>query len=248
MLHQTMKHIVATTICLMLITSLSAQQLKIETLLLDSNVIKTNLVDGALRFPIFKTGNKTIDELLNNDIIKRITSNDYPLLTNDSALITWANEGIVYMNYETTYYQNGIVSFNIGVEGCGAYCTGTKHYFNYNYYIGKPLTLGDIIDTTSGFAKQVLHDKRTQFTQQKVELKKRLKEDPTGFDEETYNWALTYYTDCENEFNFNSFALHPTHLSIICDCYMPHVIQSLAPDIELNYKYAIIKQHLKIQP
>jgi hypothetical protein len=242
-----MKHILSIIIYCTLITSLKAQQLKIETLLLDSNLIKTNLVDGALRFPILKTGNKTIDESLKNDIIKRITFYEYPELTTDSALISWANEGIVHMNYETTYNQNGIVSFNISIEGCGAYCTGTTHYFNYNYLNGKSITIADLLDTTKGFTKQVLIDKRTQFSQQKIELKKRLKEDPSGFDEETYNWALTHYTDCENEFNFNSFALYPTHLSIICDCYMPHVIQSLAPDIKLNYNYELLKKYHKLK-
>jgi hypothetical protein len=205
-------------------------------------------MDGTLKLPVLKTGNITIDKALNNDLVAKITNHEYTGLTNDSVLIAWANDGIVYMNHETTYNQNGIVSFNIGVEGCGAHCTGTTYFFTYNYYTGKPVTLVDVIDTTSGFAKQVLHDKHTQFTQQKIELKKRLKEDPSGFNEETYNWALTHYTDCENDFNFNSFALYPNQLSIICDCYMPHIIQSLAPDIKLNYTYPAIKQYLKIQP
>lgn len=243
-----MKHIVITSICLMLIKGLAAQQLKIETLHLDSNLIKTNLVEGGLRFPKLKTGNANIDQLLHFDLVNKITGGDDQNTNSDSALITWANEGIVYMNYETTYNQNGIVSFNISIEGCGAYCTGTTHYFNYNYLTGKSITIADVVDTIGGFNKQVLKDKNIQFAQQKVELKKRMSDDPSGFDQETYNWALTYYQDCQNEFNFNSFALYPTYLSIKCDCYMPHVIQSLAPELKLNYNYEVIKKHLKIKP
>lgn len=232
---------------LMLISGLSAQELKIETRMLNSNVVKTNLVEGGLRFPKLTTGNSTIDSLLNNDLVHRITNGDYPNLNNDSILVKWANDGIVYMNYETTYNQNGIVSFTISFEGCGAYCTGATQYFNYNYHSGKYVNFADLVDTTMGFTKQILGDTHTQFSHQIIELKKKLKEEPSGFDNETYNWALTHYKECENEFNFNSFALYPTHLSIQCDCYMPHVIQNLAPEITLNYPYQTIKQYLKIK-
>lgn len=66
-------------------------------------------------------------------------------------------------------------------------------------------------------------------------------------DEETYKRALEQYENGDKEFTLNAFALHSDYLEVIEKCYLPTAIKNFTPVIELNYKYADIKKHLKIK-
>lgn len=222
------------------------QKITVDTLFIPRIEKFSNVQNQKLKFPMIKTGNLQVDKVLNTDLKNRFTNNEYPDLSTDSTLIKWS-EGINYLDFEVTYIKNGLLSLNISAEGCGAYCTAWTDYFTYNYMTGQFVTIDQIIETTGIFKSRVIADKDKQYEQQKKELKERLLDKKAELDEETYKWALEQYENCEKEFALNSFALYSDHLEIIEKCYLPNAIKNLTPMIELKYKYAEIKEDLKIK-
>ena len=232
------------TIIILLLTIQSiGQTAKIDTLFfqVDENSEYSNA--QKLKFPIIRTGNKKADLLITADLRDKVTNNEYPNLKTDSALIKWGKGIMTELNFEVTYNQKGILSLNIYFEGCGAHCSDYTYYFNYSLITGSSLSLNDIVDTTDSFRNIVYTDLHRQYETQKNELKKLLTNAP---DETSYTWALGNYKSCEEDFHLTTFALYPDSLEIIEHCYLPHAIQNLAPVIELKYKYADIKEYLKI--
>lgn len=242
-----MTRILTTIIVLTYWLTSFGQIVSVEPLLILRTEKFSNIQDQKLKFPIIKTGNPQIDNSINKDLKNRFTNNEYPDLSTDSTIIKWAEEQIIYLDFEVTYVKNDLISLNISAEGCGAYCTGWTDYFTYNYVTGQFLTIDQIIDTTGNFKSIVLDDKDKQYEQQKKELQEMLLDNNTELDEDTYKWALEQYENCDKDFALNSFALHTDYLEIIEKCYLPHAIKNLTPTIVLKYKYVDIVKDLKIK-
>ena len=206
----------------------------------------SNIQSEKLKFPVIKTGNLQVDDAINRDLKNRFTNNEYPDLSTNSTLLKWS-EGIIYLDFEVTYIKNGLISLNISAEGCGAYCTAWTDHFTYNYMTGQYVTIDQIVNTSGNFRTRVIADKDKQYEQQKKELKEMLLDKKSELDEDTYKWALEQYESCQKEFKLNSFALHADHIEIIERCYLPNAIKNLTPIIELKYKYADLKEDLKIK-
>jgi hypothetical protein len=223
------------------------QEVQIDTLRLEKSERFKDIQSDKMNFPIIFTGNKEIDSLINTDLKNRFTDNEYPTDTLDSALIKWAGDQIVFLDFQVTYNRNGILSINISAEGCGAYCTSWTDYFNYSTSNGKWLNISDVIDNTIEFKTRVHKDKKEQYAEQKLQLKKMLNDQDSGLDESTYEWALENYEDCEKNSDSESFAIYQDRLEIIEDCYLPNAIKNLTPIIELKYKFSEIGEVLKIK-
>ncbi len=223
------------------------QSVQIDTFRLEKSERFKDIQSDKMNFPLVRSGKKEIDVLINNDLKNRFTRNEYPNGTLDSTLIKWAGDQIVFLDFEVTYNQNGILSINVSVEWCGAYCTRWTDYFNYSTTNGKWINISDVIDTSGEFKVKVNKDKQTQYERQKVELKEMLDAPDSGLDESTYKWALENYEECEKNSNLESFAIYPDRLEIIEDCYLPNVIKNLTPIIELKYNFSEIGKYLKIK-
>ena len=89
--------------------------------------------------------------------------------------------------------------------------------------------------------------KTAQYLQQKEDLKEMLLNKEGELEQSAYDWAMDNYTECEESFNLESFALYPDYLQIIERCSLPNAIKNLTPVIELKFKYLEIKKHLKIK-
>jgi hypothetical protein len=238
---------IRTTLLLLIFgLTLFGQNISVDTLFLPKTESLTHFQSDKLKFPIIKTGDLKIDNLINKDLKNRFTHNAFTNYPTDSTIIKWSNEQIIYLDFEVTYVKNGLISLNISTEGCGAYCTAWTDYFTYNYRTGQFLTIDQIIDTTGNFKTLVLSDKDKLYEQQKKELKEMLLDKNEKLDEDTYKWALEHYENCDKEFTLESFALHSDHLEIIEKCSLPNAIKNLTPTIVLKYKYVAIKNALKI--
>lgn len=224
-----------------------AQKVRIDTLFLPKGEKSAHFQKDKFQFPIIVTGNLRVDTSINKDLKNRFTNFEFLDLPTDSTLIKWAGEQVIYLSFEVTYLKNSLISLNISAEACGAYCTGWTDYFTYNLATGKYVTINEIVDTSEKFKTFILSDKDKQYEEQKTELKKLLLDKESDLDEDTYKWALQQYETCDKEFTLNSFALHSDYLEIIERCYLPNAIKSLTPVIELKYKYADIKEYLKIK-
>ena len=224
-----------------------AQKIYVDTLKFRDGASLTAEQTTNFRFPIVKTGRRNVDSLINRDLKNRFTDNEFPDLPADSALIQWADQGLVYVDFELSYLQNGLISLNIRAETCAAYCTSWTSYFNYSTVTGKYLTLGEIVDTTGALSTTFIADKRKRYAEQRAELKKMYLDKSSGLDGDTYQLALEHYAKCENTTNPGAFALFSDHLQIIEKCTFPNVMKNLTPAIELKYKYRDISKHLKIK-
>src|SRR5690606_40099572 len=103
------------------------------------------------------------------DLKERFLGNEYSEFPIEKAIIEWANENIVYLDFEITYNKNGILSLNISTEGCGAYCTNWTVYYNYSTITGDFFMPEDIIKI-SEIKDKINGNKKSQFLKAKQEL------------------------------------------------------------------------------
>lgn len=192
-----------------------------------------------MNFPIIKSKHPKIDSIINNDIKNRFTYNEYPTLPTQTSLNEWSSGQIVYIDFGVTFNKNGILSINISSEGCGAYCSSRTEYYNYSTKTGEFLTIYDVIDTSTQIVDAIIQDKNKQFLTQKNELKALLLKGE--LDNDSYDFAIENFEDCENSFNYETFLITEKEITIIYDCYFPNVIKSLAPVIVLKYDSSVMK-------
>lgn len=223
------------------------QGVRIDTLLFSGSKIQNEFPVVTLKFPIVKTGTFEIDTLINEDIKNRFTANEFMNLPTDLALVKWADDSIVYLDFEVTYNKNELVSLNISAEGCGANCTMWTSYFTYSTKTGTFVAIDEIVTLTDAFRRDVIFDKDQQYDKQKKELKDMLDDSNSGLDAQTYSWVLENYETCKKDFTISEFALYEDHLEFIHECHLPRAIRSLSPIITLKYNYDMLK-HLLIKP
>lgn len=223
------------------------QVVQVDTFRLADSEHFKDIQSHKMNFPVVRSGDKRIDSLINGDLKNRFTGNEYPNETLDSTLTKWAGDQIVFLDFQVTYNQHGILSIKISAEGCGAYCSNWTDYFNYSTLNGKWLKISDVIKNVAEFKTRVNKDKKEQYAEQRQELKEMLNDKDSGLDQSTYEWALKNYENCEKNSDFESFAIYPDRLEIIEDCYLPNAIKNLTPIIELKYKFSEIGEELKIK-
>lgn len=110
--------------------SVFGQVAQVDTINLEPSNEFKDLDQGKLKYPIIRTGDPNIDSLINCDLQIRLTSNRSRIESLDSALLSWTNDGISDLDFQVTYNNNGILSINVGVEWCNAYCDFWTGYFN----------------------------------------------------------------------------------------------------------------------
>ncbi len=223
------------------------QKVEIDTLRFNENKEYRSISSGKINFPIVRTGSKKVDSIINFDLKNEITSNEYADSSIESTLLQWTESIINSLDFKITYNDNGILSLNITTEGCGSYCTYMTNYFNYSTITGKPIDISEIIDTTGAFKTLVYQDKKAQFEQSKKDLKEMRNNPELEVDQTIYELALEYYLNCENSFDFKTFALYPNQLEIIQPCSLPNAIKNLTPILSFKYDNSIIKNYLKIK-
>jgi hypothetical protein len=223
------------------------QQIRFDTLKLPPSIRFKEFQSRKMNYPLVRTGDQRIDSLINFDIKNKLTGAENVADQIDSTLIKWADDVIVFLDFEVTYNQNQIISLNISSEGCGAHCSGGTNYFNYNSSTGLPLSINSIVDTTGPFKKLVLEQVKLQYDKSFKELEILYKDKNSDIDSLTYTWAAEYYNDCRASVDLERFALYPEHFEIIETCDMPNAIKNLTPAIQLKYYFKDIKKYLKLK-
>ncbi|MDT0644776.1 hypothetical protein RM553_18185 [Zunongwangia sp. F363] len=204
-------------------------------------------MSGKIQYPIIMTEDRQIDSLINNDLIRKMTSNKDATKPIDSTLLQWAGDQLTYLSFEVTYNKKGILSLRTFGEACGAYCSNWTEYFNYSTTSGKPLSIASVIEIKDEFKESILTKIESEYEQQQKELKERLDGKNTTLDERTYNWVLEEYEKCQENFQLRTFALYNDHLEIIDECSLPHAIRSMGILSQLEYPYREINEYLKIR-
>jgi len=230
---------------LLAFNQIHGQNIHIDTLRLSFENSFAQNSRAILKFPILKLPNAETSRKINADLIRKFTQEECSENAADSCLLAWAKETITWVNFEVTYLTNELISLNISAEGCGAYCSQGTNYYTYSLLSGKYLNLGDILDTTEKFKKNVLTAKNKQFDAFRQELHSALSDKEHPLDKETFDWAMESYANCENSFDLSTFALYPDHLEILYDCGLPNAIKNLSALICIKYTYKSLKRYLK---
>lgn len=222
---------------------ISAQSAKIDTLLLYDS---THKVLKGYEIPVIKTSNPKVDKRINLSIKQSFlndTSSNTKIL--DSLLEDWIDESLRYVQLQVTYNKNNVVSFQLQIESCGAYCSYWTNYFNYSLVTGHSLSIQSIIDTNGVLRKSIYKQKNKVYNEERKILKKQFLLDQIPSDTSGYELAMEYYDECQKGFNLKTFALYPDHIEFIDPCYFPQMIVSYKPDLELKYYYKSIRPYLK---
>jgi hypothetical protein len=233
---------------LLLVLSLETQAQSVAIERFTFSVLNENFesyVDD-LCFPLVQSSDSKIDSLINTDLKNRFTGNEYPTESLDSTLIKWASYGIVYLDFQVNFNEQGILSLSIGAEGCGANCTGWTEYYTYNLTNGHYLELNDVLVLSPELTEKIHAEFTAQFKEQKEALANTLHDAEMQLDSIDYSWAMEYYEECENNFDMSVFVISAGQLSVIVDCYFPRLLSPLAPEIELNYTFDELKDYFKI--
>jgi hypothetical protein len=223
---------------------LFGQQARIDTLIIPTEHYSRPVSGDKMNYPIIRTGNDQIDSVINWDLKNRLTREEFLDDHIDSALIKWAYDRVSYLDFKVTYNQKGILSLNLDVEWCGAYCTQWTDYFNYSLITSEPIKIESVLDTSSGFRMMVFKEFHFQYLDQLDVLNTDLENG--DIDQGELETALEYYEDCYESFNLRDFSLTNEGIEIIKACYVPHYMKPLTPFFELRYEYSTIKKYLKI--
>ena len=234
------------TFILLVSFSSYGQTITFREIKLSPNSRYYNTTKKTIIYPIVVTNNKRVDSLINSQIKNEMFSPDdekqsiYKTLDEDIK-----EYGLSNLSYEVTYKGNGLLSFNIFSEGCGAYCSSRRTYFNFDLKTGKKLSITDLIleNKRDSFYKIVFSDKVKYLRKYKEEELSMLKQGDV--DSTTYDWALEQVdSNCIKDVKLENFSFSSSNLEINDTCEFPHAIRSQQPTYELKYTYTLLSAFL----
>ena len=220
-----------------------AQEANIETINFKLSDKINPAANTDCSYPKIITGNKEIDSVINQQLFHAITREELQASNYKESLNDWAKDGVVNLGYTVNYNNNGIISLNIDVESCGAYCEDHRDYYTFSLSTGKMLTIDDLINIAP-LKDEIYKEKEQQYIKQRKTLKERSAKDPE-LDEKMYKTISDKYDECENSFEIKEFALYEDHIEIMQNCYFNYAWRALMPYISIKLELSEIKQHLK---
>lgn len=235
-----------TIIIIFLVIQCSGQSASLKEIRLKPNSKYYNPKETTIIFPIVLTKNSKVDALINSQIKEEVFLPDSANQNLKSLLNEHINDyGLINMSYEVNYNRLAILSLSIYFEGCGAHCSSSNIYFNFDLSTGKKVSVDEIFlkDKIDSFKTIVQSDKKNSLTKYKLEEKNALLNNE--IDSTTYDWAISQVDEnCINQFSIDQFAISSNSIEIFDPCDLPHAIRSQTPAIELKYPYNRISQFL----
>ncbi|CAN5858413.1 hypothetical protein BH11BAC4_BH11BAC4_24110 [soil metagenome] len=198
--------------------------------------------DTTIIYPIIVTKNKQVEKII-NDAIRSSVFEPEDLKKNQGQDLNAALEtGLISLSYEVSFRRNGILSMNIFMEGCGAYCSSYTKYFNFDLRTGKTIGLKDIFKAgrLDSFSARVLEDKRKFLEAYLLEEEKNI---PEIIDTSSFSIIKEKVTtDCMKTVEMENFSLSKSAFEITDPCEFPHILRSQEPIYELKYSYKDLEQ------
>lgn len=184
--------------------------------------------EAQILYPVIVTDDEEVSRKINTILQNDALSAGDTLSTMD-ALHQAVRDMVYTMDYEVTLNTRGLFSIKINIESCGAYCTTTTHYYNFDVSNGEQLTIKDVISDVESFSKIVHADK--------LKALKEYKRDLDSTDKDAAKMAVELADQCGTEVNADKFILTQDAIEIIDDCPFPNYLKALAPDYELKYDF-----------
>ena len=234
------------TVILLVSLSSHGQNVTFREIKLTPNSRYYKTKEKTIIYPIVVTNNKKVESLINSQIKNEVFTPDDENQSIHKTLDENIKEyGLSNLSYEVTYKGNGLLSFNIFSEGCGAYCSPRRTYFNFDLKTGKELSIADLIveNKLDSFYKIVFADKVKYLREYKEEELNMFKQGEV--DSTTYDWALEQVdSNCIKDVRLEDFSFSSSNLEINDTCEFPHAIRSQQPTYELKYTYAFLSAFL----
>lgn len=234
------------TIILLVSFSSYGQNITFREIKLRPNPKYYKTTGKTIVYPIVVTNNKRVDSLINSQIKNEVFSPDNKKQSINKILNEHINDyGLINLSYEVFYEGNGLLSFSIFSEGCGAYCSTWETYFNFDLKTGKKLSITDLIieNKLDSFHKIVLANKVKSLREYKEEQLGLLKQG--DIDSTTYNWALEQVdSNCITDVKLEDFSFSRSTLEIKDICEFPHIIRSQQPIYELIFTHVFLSAFL----
>jgi hypothetical protein len=233
-------------LCIVITSQCYAQKASFKEVRMKPNPKYYTAEKPSVIFPVVITKNSEIDKLINDQIKNDVFEPDNENQSLRKTLIENINEyGLTDVTYEITYNGNNFLSFSIFSQGCGAYCSSSRTYFNFDLTTGKKVSIEDVISKNKidSFKIIVQTNKINSLNKYKIEEKEFIGND--GIDSSIYNWAISEVDDnCINQISIEDFSVSGNSVEIFDPCVFPHAIQSQEPAIELKYSFNEISRFL----
>ena len=229
------------TVILLVSFSSYGQTITFREIKLSRNSRYYKTTKKTIIYPIVVTNNKRVDSLINSQIKNEVFSPGDEKQSINKTLVENINDGLINLSYRVSYKKNGLLSFSIFSEGCGAYCSSWETYFNFDLKTGKKLSITDLIleNKRDSFYKIVFADKVKYLREYKEEKFSMLKQGDV--DSTTYEWALEQVdSNCMKDVKLEDFSFSNFNLEINDTCEFPHAIRSQQPTYELKYTYTFL--------
>ena len=224
----------------------AAQNATFKEIKLKPNAKYFTTKEQTIVFPVVTTRNPKIDKLINTQIKKDVFEPDDENQSLKKLLLENINEyGLTDVSYEITYNNHNFLSFSIFSQGCGAYCSSSTTYFNFDLATGKKVSIDDVIlkSKIDSFKNVVQSDKINILNKYKIEEKGLIGSD--DIDSSAYEWIISEVdNNCINQISLETFSVSGNSLEILDPCEFPHVIRSQEPAIELKYTFSSIEKFL----
>ena len=247
-MHRIFGHLYNANITLLFIFGIStwanAQDFTIKEIRLKPTQKFDKSTKATIVFPLVETRNKQVAKAINDRIKKDILEEDDRVSTR-KALDGYINQGLVNLSYEVTFKRMDILSMTVYLEACGAYCSSSYTYFNFDLKTGRSLTIADLIpdNKIDSFQKMVFADKMKYLEQYKKQMNENLVK--REIDSTAYNWISEQVgNNCSMNLPIQNFSLSDSGVTISDPCEFPHVIKALEPTYQLKYAYKSISDFL----
>ena len=222
------------------------QTARIQEIRLKPNTKHFNVKEETIIFPLISLDNKKIENEINSQIKATVFEPEDKNLDIKKILKRDSDDGLINLDYEVTYNRNNLLSINITLEGCGAYCSNTTYFFNFDLISSKSLKLNDFILTSrlDDFREKVMSDKN-RFLKSYLDEEKKICLSEEGLGIETFdNIAEMVQNDCMNALNLTEWKISLTSIEFNEPCSFAHAIRSQEPDYKLEYHFKDIASFL----
>ena len=202
--------------------------------------------DSTINYPLVIISNQVVSKLINDQIRDALFIEPDKKNSTKTELKKWIADGLTDMSYEISLNKNGLLSMTVNSQACGAYCSSSTVYLNFDLITGKRLKAEDLIidGNLVQFKKIVFSDKQSALKKYKAEELKSLLD--KEIDSVDYQWAIEEVdSNCINQIDVEQFKLSVEEIQIMDECEFPHAIQAIEPDYELKYPLKQIKKFIR---
>jgi hypothetical protein len=198
---------------------------------------------GSIAYPLVICQNKTAEQRINATVESAIFENEEqkPLKQRLKELA----ESVYTIHHTVTLNRNGLLSFFVYVETCGAYCWSQELYFNFDLKSGKQIEWKELLlpSKQKFFAGQLSKRIATEWKQHVLALK----QDLLTKEKDSAAFAIVEeeMAGCRSEIAPYSYSLYADKILFVTGCRFRKVLMVYQPNNQFEYALKKMAPYLK---